>query len=311
LTKVNDMSDRHLQTFRQFQRVVTREVGALHDDFLGRGRPFGASRLLWEMGDGPVEVAILRGRLDLDAAYVSRLLRSLEAEGLVATGPSPADARAKVVARTPAGAHEAALLDKLSDDAASALLGELDPAERAEVDQAARTLTRALTRRHLEIDIVDPQSRDAQWCVSQFFAEIDALFDSGYDPSKAVVVGSGDLTPPRGAFLVAHLHGQPVGCGGVKLPDGEPAFLKRMWVAPSARGLGVAALLLDRLEGLALAAGSPAVTLDTNSLLTAAGRLYESRGYRQVPDFNGEPHADRWYRKELSSGRARGVRGAR
>ncbi len=293
------MSDRHLQTFRQFQRVVTREVGALHEDFLGRGRPFGASRLLWEMGDGPVEVATLRERLDLDAAYVSRLLRSLEAEGLVATGPSPTDARAKVVAHTPAGADEAALLDKLSDDAANSLLGGLDPTERAEVDKAARTLTRALTRRHLTIEIVDPQSRDAQWCVSQFFAEIDALFDSGYDPAKAVVVGSEDLTPPRGAFLVARLHGQPVGCGGVKLPDGEPAFLKRMWVAPSARGLGVAALLLDRLEGLALAAGSSAVTLDTNSLLTAAGRLYESRGYRQVPDFNGEPHADRWYRKEL------------
>src|SRR5660397_221606 len=133
------------------------------------------------MGDGPVEVATLRGRLDLDAAYVSRLLRLLEAEGLVIPGPSPADARAKVVARTPAGAREAALLDRLSDDAASALLGELDPAERAEVDKAARTLTRALTRRHLEIEIADPGSRDAQWCVSQFFAEIDALFDSGYD----------------------------------------------------------------------------------------------------------------------------------
>jgi DNA-binding MarR family transcriptional regulator len=293
------MTDRHVQTFRQFQRVVTREVGALQDDFLGRGRPFGASRLLWEMGDGPVEVATLRERLGLDAAYVSRLLRSLEAEGLVATGPSPTDARAKVVARTPAGADEAALLDRLSDDAAGSLLDGLDPTERAEVDRAARTLARVLTRRHLAIEIVDPQSRDAQWCVSQFFAEIDALFDSGYDPSKAVVVGSADLTPPQGAFLVARLHGQPVGCGGVKLPDGEPAFLKRMWVAPSARGLGVAGLLLDRLESLAIAAGSPAVTLDTNSLLTAAGRLYEKRGYRQVPDFNGEPHADRWYRKEL------------
>ncbi len=293
------MPDRHVETFRQFQRVVTREVGALQDDFLGRGRPFGASRLLWEMGDGPVEVATLRGRLDLDAAYVSRLLRSLEAEGLVTTGPSPTDARAKVVARTPTGADEAMLLDTLSDDAATSLLGELDPAERAEVDQAARVLTRALTRPHLTIEIVDPESRDAQWCVSQFFAEIDALFDSGYDPAKAVVVGSADLTPPHGAFLVARLRGQPVGCGGVKLPAGAPAFLKRMWVAPSARGLGVAGLLLDRLESLAVAAGSPAVTLDTHSLLTAAGRLYETRGYRQVPDFNGEPHADRWYRKNL------------
>ena len=293
------MPDRHVQTFRQFQRVVTREVGALQDDFLGRGRPFGASRLLWEMGDGPVEVSSLRERLGLDAGYASRLLRSLEDEGLVAVRPSPHDARAKVATRTPAGTDEATLLDRLSDDAAQGVLAGFSDSELAEIDAAARTLTRALTMRHLSIETVDPQSRDAQWCVDQFFAEIDALFDSGYDPAKAIVVGASELTPPHGAFLVARLHGQPVGCGGVKLPAGEPAFLKRMWVAPSARGLGVAGLMLDQLEALAVASGAPAVTLDTNSLLTAAGQLYESRGYRQVADFNGEPHADRWYRKEL------------
>jgi DNA-binding MarR family transcriptional regulator/GNAT superfamily N-acetyltransferase len=299
------MPDRHIQTFRQFQRVVTREVGALQDDFLGRGRPYGASRLLWEMGDGPVEVASLRERLGLDAGYVSRLLRSLEEEGLVTSGPSPDDARARVVARTAAGTDEAALLDRLSDDAAGTLLGNLDPAERAEVDRAARILTRTLTRRHLTIEIVDPESREASWCVGEFFAEIDSLFESGYDPTKAVAVGAADLTPPHGAFLVARLHGQPVGCGGVKLPAGEPAFLKRMWVAPSARGLGVAGVLLDRLEALAVEVGATAVTLDTNSKLTAAGRLYASRGYVEVPDFNGEPHADRWYRKELSAANGR------
>ncbi|MCB2412047.1 bifunctional helix-turn-helix transcriptional regulator/GNAT family N-acetyltransferase [Demequina sp. TTPB684] len=293
------MPERHVQTFRQFQRVVTREVGALQDDFLGRGRPYGASRLLWEMGDGPVEVASLRERLGLDAGYASRLLRLLEGEGLVEVRPSPDDARAKVASRTAAGAAEVATLDRLSDDAAEEVLGGFTDDELAEIDSAARTLTRALTKRHLSIETVDPESRDARWCVGQFFAEIDALFDTGYDPAKAVAVGAADLTPPHGAFLVARLHGQPVGCGGVKLPPGQPAFLKRMWVAPSARGLGVAGLMLDRLEALAVAAGTTAVTLDTNSRLTAAGQLYASRGYRQVPDFNGEPHADRWYRKEL------------
>ncbi len=299
LTTVGDMPDRHVQTFRQFHRVVMREAGALQGDFLGRGRALGASRLVWDMGDGPVAVAALRERLGLDAGYTSRLLRSLEVEGLVQVRPSPDDARAKVASRTVSGAAEAALLDQLSDAAAQATLDGFTASEVAQVEAAARTLTRALTRRHLTIDAADPQSRDAQWCVGQFFAELDALFDSGYDPAKAVVVGAGDLTPPRGTFLVARLHGQPVGCGGVKLPAGEPAFLKRMWVAQSARGLGVAGLILDRLEALAVAAGSPAVTLDTHSVLAAAGQLYESRGYRQVPDFNGEPHADRWYRKEL------------
>ncbi|NTV39337.1 MAG: MarR family transcriptional regulator [Demequinaceae bacterium] len=303
------MPGRHVETFRQFQRVVTREVGALQDDFLGRGRPYGASRLLWEMGEGPVPVGSLRERLGLDAGYTSRLLKILEAEGLVTVSQSPEDARAKVAARTGAGAAEAVLLDQLSDAAAADVLGGFDPDELAKIDAAARTLTRALTRRHLVIEIVDPASREAQWCVGQYFAEIDALFDAGYDPARAVTVGAEDLSAPLGAFLVARLHGQPVGCGGVKLPKDEPAFLKRMWVAPSARGLGVAGLLLDTLEALAVEAGSRAVTLDTNAKLVAAGRLYASRGYVEVPDFNGEPHADRWYRKELQGdGRATSLR---
>ncbi len=294
------MPARHVETFRQFRRVMTREVGALQDDFLGRGRPSGASRLLWEMGDGPVEVASLRDRLGLDAGYASRLLTILTDDGLVSVSPNPDDARARVASRTPAGEAESALLDTLSDAAVASVFDGLDADQLAQIDAAARTLTRALTRPHLTITVVDPASPDAQWCVGQYFAEIDALFTSGYDQAKAVVVGAGDLTLPHGAFLVARLHGQPVGCGGVKLPEGEPAFLKRMWVAPSARGLGVAALLLDRLEALAVAAGARAVTLDTNSGLTAAGRLYATRGYVEVPDFNGEPHADRWYRKDLS-----------
>lgn len=293
------MDERLIGTFRQFQRIVTSEVGALKDDFLGRGRPYGASQVLWEMGDGPVGVGGLRERLRLDAGYTSRLLGLLEEEGLVRIGPSPDDARAKVVSRTEAGGAEARELDALSDCAAQDLLAHLGQSELDELDRATRIVTRTLARRHLTIEIVDPASRDAQWCVGQYFAEIDAMFTTGYDPAKAVAVGAADLNPPQGAFMVARLHGQPVGCGGVKLPQGEPAFLKRMWVAPSARGLGVAALLLQRLEALAVEAGAPAVTLDTNSKLTAAGRLYATRGYVEVPDFNGEPHADRWYRKQL------------
>lgn len=292
------MDARLIKTLRQFQRVVTSEVGALQDDFLGRGRPFGASRVLWEMGDGPVEVATLRDRLGLDAGYASRLMGLLEAEGLVSIGTSPDDARAKVIARTDAGRAEAQTLDALSDRAAEDLLAHLGDEELVELDRATRVVTRALARRHLTLDVEDADSQDARWCVGEYFAEIDALFATGYDPGKALAVGAADLNAPHGAFVVARLSGRPVGCGGVKLPPGEPAFLKRMWVAPSARGLGIAATILDTLEGIARDAGAAAITLDTNSLLTAAGRMYESRGYRQVPDFNGERHADRWYRKD-------------
>ncbi|WP_084105961.1 helix-turn-helix domain-containing GNAT family N-acetyltransferase [Demequina sp. NBRC 110056] len=293
------MDDRLIQTFRVFQRTVTREVGALQENFLGRGRPYGVSRLLWEMGDGPVEVATLRERLGLDAGYASRLLRALEDEGLVTVSPSPDDARARVAERTEAGRAEAAELDARSDDTAAQMLAHLDEEERREVERAARTVTAALARRHLVIDVEAPDSADAWWCRDQYFAEIDAIFASGYDPAAAVQATDDDLTMPRGALLVARLHGQPVGCGAVKLPAEGPAHLKRMWVSPAARGLGLAATMLERLEAIARDAGATEVGLDTNSALVAATTLYESRGYAQVPRFNDETHADRWYLKRL------------
>ena len=178
------MDSRLIETFRQFQRVVTSEVGVLQEDFLGRGRPYGASRLLWEMGDGPVEVADLRERLGLDAGYASRLLGCSRARGCVSIGPSPDDARAKVVSRTDAGRVEAATLDRLSDGAAVDLLAHLSEAELVELDRATRVVTRALARRHLTIEIVDPDSRDARWCVGEYFAEIDALVHDRLRPRQ-------------------------------------------------------------------------------------------------------------------------------
>jgi GNAT superfamily N-acetyltransferase len=157
----------------------------------------------------------------------------------------------------------------------------------------------ASPRPDVVLSMVSPESPDAAWCRDRYFAEINALFDHGYDPDAALPASAPDLSPPHGYFIVARVDGRPVGCGGVKLPPGEPAFLKRMWVAPEARGLGIGALILGELERLARDSGASAVTLDTNSKLTAAASLYVSRGYREVPDFNGEPHADRWYRKDF------------
>ncbi len=71
---------------RRFNRTVTRRVGALDDRFLARGRPLGEARVLWEIGPGGCEVRTLRSRLGLDSGYLSRLLRSLEKEGLIQGG---------------------------------------------------------------------------------------------------------------------------------------------------------------------------------------------------------------------------------
>src|SRR5690348_14841820 len=83
LTKVRLMDTERVAAVRRFNRTVTQRVGALDDEYMARGRPLGQARLLWEIGPTGAEVAALRGRLGLDSGYTSRLLRALEADGLV------------------------------------------------------------------------------------------------------------------------------------------------------------------------------------------------------------------------------------
>jgi GNAT superfamily N-acetyltransferase len=108
------------------------------------------------------------------------------------------------------------------------------------------------------------------------------------------------LTPPAGLFLVATLHGEPVGCGGIKFTAGAPAYIKRMWVSPAVRGLGLGRRLLAQLEDRAVARQMLAVQLETNRALPEAIALYRSAGYREVPPFNDEPYAHHWFEKSLS-----------
>lgn len=110
---------------RSFNRTVTQHIGALEDHFLGRDRSLGASRLLFEIGGDGSEVRRLRARLGLDSGYTSRLLRELEAEGLIRTAASSNDARVRRVTLTAAGRRELALLNRRSDNAARSLLNRL------------------------------------------------------------------------------------------------------------------------------------------------------------------------------------------
>src|SRR3954466_6645071 len=106
---------------RRFNRTVTERVGVLHDHYLGRDRPIGEARLLWEIGEQGKDVRRLRERLGLDSGYVSRLLRSLEAEGLVTVEPQPQDRRVRTVRLTEAGRAERFVLDARSDELAGSL----------------------------------------------------------------------------------------------------------------------------------------------------------------------------------------------
>ncbi|MDX3228221.1 helix-turn-helix domain-containing GNAT family N-acetyltransferase [Streptomyces sp. ME19-01-6] len=287
---------------RRFNRTVTERVGALHDHYLGRDRPIGEARLLWEIGDQGQDVRRLRERLGLDSGYVSRLLRSLEGDGLVTLEPHPEDRRVRTVRLTDAGRAEHATLDRRSDELAGSLLEPLNAAQRTRLVAAMAEVDRLLTAATVTLDAVDPDHPDAQHCLRSYFTELQERFETGFDPARSLLPDAGELRPPNGLFLVARLHGEPVGCAGLKLPPTAPAEIKRMWVAPHTRGLGVARRFLTELEVRAAQNGRDVLRLDTNKALDAAIGLYHSCGFEEVPAFNDEPYAHHWFEKRITKG---------
>ena len=294
------MDAAEIEQVRRFNRTVTERVGVLHDRYLGRDRPIGEARLLWEIGVQGQDVRRLRERLGLDSGYVSRLLRSLESAGLVTVEPQPQDRRVRTVRLTEKGLAERELLDESSDELAASLLEPLNAAQRARLVAAMAEVDRLLTAGTVALDVVDPDHPDARHCLLAYFAELQERFDTGFDPARSLLPDAGELRPPRGLFLVARLHGEPIGCAGVKLPAGAPAEIKRMWVAPRARRLGLARRFLTELEAQAARHGYDTLRLDTNKTLSGAINLYHSFGFQEVPAFNDEPYAHHWFEKRIS-----------
>ncbi|MEV0126072.1 bifunctional helix-turn-helix transcriptional regulator/GNAT family N-acetyltransferase [Streptomyces sp. NPDC050703] len=294
------MDEAQIERVRRFNRTVTERVGVLHDRYLGGERPVGEARLLWQIGEAGQDVRALRERLGLDSGYVSRLLRALEADGLVTVEPLPEDRRVRTVRLTGAGRAERALLDARSDELAASLLAPLDEARRARLVAAMAEVDRLLTAATVTLDAVDPGHPDARSCLRAYAAELHGTFDTGFDPARSLLPDAGGLRPPHGLFLVARERGEPVGCAGLKLPADAPAEIKRMWIAPRARGLGLAHRFLAELEERTALHGRDVLRLDTNKALTAAIALYRSHGYREVPAFNDEPYAHHWFEKRIA-----------
>ncbi len=285
---------------RRFNRAVAEASGTFGDGFLGRGRPYGESRIVWEIGRHGVEVRELRSRLGLDSGYLSRVLRSLEKEGLITVDTSRRDGRVRLVKLTRAGVAERTELDRRSDRVAWSFLEPLGERQRERLVSAMTEVERLLTASLVTIEVVDPRAPDARWCIEQYVIELNMRFEEGWDPARSISAGADELVPPLGLMLIARLRGGPIACGALKFHPGAPTELKRMWVSPDARGLGLGRRLLVELERHAKESGSRVVRLETNRALKEAIQLYRSGGYREVAPFNDEPYAHHWFEKALT-----------
>jgi DNA-binding MarR family transcriptional regulator/GNAT superfamily N-acetyltransferase len=305
------MRDEMVERVRGFNRVISERIGALGETYLGRGRPLGETRLLWEIGAEGADVRDLRRRLAIDAGYTSRLLRSLEAKGMVSVDAGTSDRRIRRASLTPRGLVERAELDRLSDGLVASMLEPLDDGQRDRLVAAMLDVQRLIEASMITTAVSDPTTADSRWCIEQYFAEPGERFEAGFDPALSIPADAHELTPPAGLLRVAHLRGRPVGCGALKFHGRAPAELKRMWVSPDVRGMGLGRRLLRELEQDAASAGATVVRLETNRTLTEAINLYRQAGYREVDRFNDEPYAHHWFEKRIRSPAGRRQRSTR
>jgi len=292
------MVDDPVATLRRFNRSWSQRVGVLDESFLGSGRPLGPSRLLFELRGGGTSVRELRERMDLDSGYLSRLLRQLESEGLIAVTPDPGDARRRIATLTKRGVAAQQELDDRSDSLAHGLVDALSDRQRVRLAESLDQADRLIRAATVSLDLVDPASEHARTAVAAYFQELDETFEGGFD----VAAGAADeqsLGGETGRFIVAVSNGAVVGCGGLQSLSDDIGEIKRMWVHREWRGLGLAGRLLRRLEEESMALGHRVVRLDTNSSLAEALAMYRAAGYVEIPRYNDNPYPDHWFEKRF------------
>jgi DNA-binding MarR family transcriptional regulator/N-acetylglutamate synthase-like GNAT family acetyltransferase len=293
------MSSDDVAQVRRFNRLVTRQLGVLTDRYLGH-RPLGEGRVLFELGEAEATPRDVRARLGLDSGYLSRLIGSLEREGLVERSPNPADRRTTRLRLTRAGRSELDELNRISDELAASALAPLTDEQRGRLLAAQAEVMRLLAVSMVSVAAEDPSSADARWCLGHYFAELAERFEEPFDPERTLPADREELVPPTGVFLVARINGQPAGCGALRTLAPGLGELMRMWVDGAQRGLGIGKRLLSALEDDARALGHGRVRLYTNRSLAEAKAMYRVAGYAEIERYNDDPYAHHWFEKRLS-----------
>jgi len=290
-------ADSRTAAIRRFNRFYTRRIGVLHDKLANTRFSLTESRLLWELAHrGRTTAAELARDLDLDPGYLSRLLRALKEQKLIATERSASDARHLHLSLSAAGRRAFAPLDRQSEADAAALLAALPDAEQRRLVAATATIESILgaSPRGAPWLLRPPRPGDIGWVVERhgrlyadeygwdarfeaLVARIGADFIERFDPAReACWIAERDGVNVGSVFLV---QARDDASGAVVAGSAQ---LRLLLVEPAARGLGIGARLVDECERFARAKGYRRIVLWTNSVLLAARAIYAKAGYRQV-----------------------------
>lgn len=151
----------------------------------------------------------------------------------------------------------------------------------------------------LVIEAIDPRSPAARTAIGHYFAELALRFENGFDQTEQSAHDAELFSPPSGVFVVARDEGIPIACGAVRTIGVGTGEIKRMWVDPGWRGVGLGARMLGTLEDACRDLGHDVVRLDTNDALVEARAMYGRSGYRPIDRYNDNPYATAFFEKRL------------
>ena len=282
--------EQRIGAVRRFNRFYTRQIGVLRKTYLDSPYSLGEMRVLYEIAHADGVTASEIGRaLDLDAGYLSRVLRNFEKRGLITRKASDRDARHSHLALTARGRKTFAPAEQRSQRDVAKMLGKLKPSEQTQLIAAMRTIESLLgeppadNRAKPSYILRAPRHGDFGWIVARH-GELYAQEYNWTEPFEglcAQIVADfiNNYDPKLERCWIAELNGENVGC--VMLVKDAPgvARIRLLLVDPKARGLGLGQRLVDECVQFARAAGYKKITLWTHSVLTAARHVYEKAGF--------------------------------
>jgi len=290
---------------RAFNRFYTKVIGLLQSGVHDSPYSLTEGRVLFELAHaGQIETSELRGLLDLDAGYLSRILGRLEGDGLVLRERSATDARKHVLRLTPAGRETFDRLDRASGAEVERLLARLPEEGRERLVAAMRTIMSLLgppAESAAPLLIRPLRVGDLSWVVHRHGALYSQEYGWGMDFERTVARIVADYDQAHDMGWIAEVGGVPAGCVFCVRRDDTTAQLRLLLVEPAARGQGVGRRLVEECLRHARARGSERIVLWTRGSLVSARRIYQAAGFELDSDEKGtengiEIHDQMWSR---------------
>ena len=294
-----DNETEQIAAMREFNRLYTARLGLLRKPHLGGEFSLTEARILYEIGANPgLTASSLRGTLELDAGYISRLLAMLTKRKLVLQTASKTDGRERLLTLTVTGENKVAHLNEKSAEQIKGMLADLSAIDREELVSSltkVRSILNRPQRPPVRIVRLTKPSKDALQILHEYYEAVHVVQRDKPGAIQKIIDEAAS-----GVWL-AYLGAEVVGCVVLRRLSSDPltSECKRLYVKPAARGHGIADKLLDAQEEFARNCGVDWIYLDSYEDLKVAIALYERRGYVRCKRYNDNPQATLFMRKRM------------